>query len=194
MLNKDTDTIEQELISALKHGSRKAFESIYQMYSKRLYAYSFQLTKSSEDAEEIVQEVFIKLWVNRAQIRQEETLRSLLFIMSKHSFINAYRAKINHPVYEEYIDYKDVISIENAHQQLEYEEFLGIFRKSMEELPLTQKRVIQLSRIEQLTNKEIADKLTLSEQTVKNQLSLGLKSLREMLNKFIALLVLVFIN
>lgn len=194
MLEKDTDTIEKELISALKHGSRKAFESIYQMYSKRLYAYSLQLTKSPEDAEEIVQEVFIKLWINRAQIRQEETLRSLLFIMSKHYFINAYRAKINHPIYEEYVDYKDVLLTDNALQQLEYEEFLGIFRHSMEELPVTQKKVIQLSRMEQLTNKEIADKLALSEQTVKNQLSLGLKSLKEKLNKFIVLLVLVFIN
>ncbi len=193
-MKKETDTIEAELISALKHGSRKAFESIYQMYSKRLYAYSLQLTKSSAEAEEIVQEVFIKLWVSRTQIRQEESLQSLLFIMSKHYFINAYRAKINHPVYEEYIDYKDVLSTENVHQQLEYEDFLRIFRQSMEELPVTQKKVIRLSRMEQLTNREIADKLSLSEQTVKNQLSLGLKSLREKLNKLIALLVLVFIN
>lgn len=194
MLYKDTDTIEKELICALKEGSRQAFESIYQIYSKRLYAYSLQLTKSSEEAEEIVQEVFIKLWMNRVHIRQEETLRSLLFIMSKHHFINAYRAKINHPVYEEYVDYKDTLITENVHQQLEYEEFLKIFQRMMDELPATQKKVIRLSRMEQLTNKEIADKLALSEQTVKNQLSLGLKSLKEKLKKYILLLVLVFIN
>lgn len=50
------------------------------MYSKRLYAYSLQFTKSSEESEEIVQEVFVKLWSNRINIRQDETLRSLLLL------------------------------------------------------------------------------------------------------------------
>lgn len=193
-MEKHIDNIEERLISALKLGSGKAFDSIYQMYSKRLYAYCLQFTKSPEESEEIVQDVFVKLWQNRTLIRQNETLRSLLFIMAKHQLINAYRSKVNHPVYEEFIDYKDTLSVEDAHTRLEYNEFKQAFQKAIDSLPDTQKKVISLSRIHQLSNKEIAEKLSLSEQTVKNQISLGLKVLKEKLNKILWIILLLFIN
>ena len=60
-MEEHIENIEQYLIHDLKRGSHKAFDKIYQMYSKRLYAYSLQFTKSSEESEEIVQEVFVKL-------------------------------------------------------------------------------------------------------------------------------------
>ena len=193
-MEQHTENTEHYLIQDLKRGSHKAFDKIYQMYSKRLYVYCLQFTKSPEESEEIIQEVFIKLWSKRLNIRQDETLRSLLFIMAKHHLINAYRFKINHPVYEEYVNYMDIISAEDAHSKLEYNEFLHRFQKIMKTLPVTQQKVIYLSRIEQLSNKEIAATLSLSEQTVKNQLSLGLKALKEKLNKISLLLILFFTN
>ncbi len=193
-MEEHIENIELYLIQDLKRGSHKAFDKIYQIYAKRLYAYSLQFTKSPEESEEIVQEVFVKLWTNRMKIRQNETLRSLLFIMAKHHLINAYRFKINHPVYEEYVNYMDILSTEDAHYKLEYNEFVLRLRKTIKTLPVTQQKVIHLSRLQQLSNKEIAEKLSLSEQTVKNQLSLGLKSLKEKLNKILLLTMLLFIN
>jgi len=193
-LDKYTTTIEKDLIRELKEGSNKAFDKIYQMYSKRLYAYSIQFTKSSGDAEEIVQDVFLKLWMNKENIRQEETLRSLLFIMAKHNLINAYHSKVNHPIYEEYVNNMDFLSEENAYSRLEYDEFVQKLYAAMKKLPLTQQKVITLSRMQQLSNKEVAEELSLSEQTVKNQLSLGLKTLRDLLNKVALLIMLLFIN
>ena len=172
---------ESMLIYALKEGSGKAFDSIYRLYAKRLFAYCMQFTKSQEESEEIVQDVFTKLWTNRSKIRQEETLRSLLFIMAKHQLINAFRSKVNQPEYEEFVQYKNEPAVDDASQQLEYEEFVKKFRTVLKTLPETQQKVITLSKMKQLTNKEIADKLFLSEQTVKNQLSLGLKALKERL-------------
>lgn len=182
------------LIQALKQGSSKAFDGIYQMYSKRLYAYSLQFTKSPEEAEEIVQDVFVKLWNSREYIKQDETLRSLLFIMAKHYLINAYRSKVNNRVYEDYIEYVDALSVDNTHHRLEYNEFVTHFEEIMKTLPLTQQKVIRLSRLEQLSNKEIAERLSLSEQTVKNQISLGIKSLREKLSWALVFLLLLFIK
>lgn len=193
-MEEHIENIEYYLIQDLKRGSHKAFDKIYQMYAKRLYAYSLQFTKSAQESEEIVQEVFVKLWSNRLKIKQDETLRSLLFIMAKHHLINAYRFKLNHPAYEEYVNYMNVLSTEDAHYKLEYNEFVLRLRKVMETLPVTQQKVIRLSRIKQLSNKEIAEKLSLSEQTVKNQLSLGLKALKEKLNKILLLLMLLYIN
>lgn len=181
-LEKHTENREQALIRAMKLGSTKAFDSIYQMYSKRLYTFSLQFIKSHEEAEEIVQDVFIKLWNNREQIKQDKTLHSLLFIMAKHHLINAYRLKVNSYIYEDYIGYINAFSEENTHYRLEYNEFMAHFEQVMKTLPLTQQKVIRLSRLQQLSNREIAEELSLSEQTIKNQLSLGLKVLKEKLN------------
>lgn len=194
ILNKYIEGNETALIRSLKNGSHAAFDKIYQMYAKRLYAYSLQFNKSPEESEEIVQEVFIRLWANREKIRQEDTLRSLLFIMVKHHLINAYRARLNQPTYEEYVDYKNILSVDDAHCQLEYQEFEKKFKKAIQTLSITQQNVIILSKIQQISNKEIAEKLSLSEQTVKNQLSAGLKLLRQILGKQYFIYMLFFIN
>ena len=186
------DITEHNLIQALKQGSHKAFELLYQMYAKRLYAYCLQFTKSVEDSEDIVQEVFIKLWTNHAKIKQEDTLSSLLFIMAKHHLINTYRTRLLQPVFEDYLAYTEKLSVDDTHYKVEYDEFVRQVRKIMETLPTTQQKVIALSRFQQLSNKEIAKKLSLSEQTVKNQLSIGIKSLREKLGGF--MLSLVFLT
>ena len=193
-MESHTEQNEQILIFHLKNGSHKAFDTIYQMYAKRLYAYSLQYTKSIPDAEDIVQETFIGLWRNREKIRQNDTLRALLFIMAKHLLINAYRSRLNHPEFEEYIKSVDKLSVQNAHQPLEYEDFVRHFSKAIGKLPATQQRVIRLSRFNQLSNKEIAEKLSLSEQTVKNQLSVGLKTLREKLQKVIIFCISIVLS
>ncbi len=164
------------------------------MYARRLYAYSLQFTKSPEESEEIVQDVFVKLWTNRQAIRQEDTLRSLLFIMTKHQLINAFRARVNQPVYEEYVEYREVMAESDPQLLLEYQDFLKRFKTAMKALPETQQKVITLSKLWQLSNKEIAEKLSLSEQTVKNQLSIGLKMLRQELVGASPLCILLFVN
>jgi len=173
--------IEAHLIQDLKSGSSKAFDRIYQLYAKRLYAFSLQFTKSSEDSEEIIQDVFVKLWQNREKIKQEDTLRSLLFIMTKHQAINAFHSKVNDPIYEDYVDYRNELSVPDAGQQIEYEEFAKKFTNTLSKLPPTQQKVVHFAKIEQFSNREIAEKLSLSEQTIKNQLSMGLKELKKML-------------
>ena len=181
---------EQLIIAEFKRGSKEAFEQIYQMYAKRLLAYCFQYTKCYEDAEEIVEDVFVSLWNNRGKIRQEETLSSLLYTMSKHYVINAYRATVNSPVYEDYVAYQNELSTSEDHYKLDYELYMKTIKNAIKQLPLTQQRVISLSRFSLLSNQEIAERLSLSEQTVKNQLSLGLKTLRMLLEKM-SLLYLV---
>lgn len=189
---------EHFLIADLKKGSKEAFGEIYRLYAGRLLAYCVQYTKCREDAEEIVQDVFVALWNSRQTIRQEETLRSLLFTISKHRVINAYRSTLNSPVYEDYVDYQNELPAGEDYRRLEYEQYVRIVKDAIRRLPSTQQRVITLSRFSQLSNKEIAEHLSLSEQTVKNQLSIGLKTLRELLAKvlvlFVAGLILNIVN
>jgi RNA polymerase sigma-70 factor (family 1) len=193
-MENHTDNQERILIQNLKNGSHKAFDAIYELYAKRLYAFCLQYTKSVADSEDIVQEVFIQLWNNRISIRQEETLQALLFIMAKHRLINAYRARLNNPVSEEYLNCINTLTVDDTDHKVEYSDFVRVFTKVLSKLPATQQRVIQLSRFQRMTNKEIAETLSLSEQTVKNQLSIGLKTVREKLIKAMILFLLFMIS
>lgn len=185
---------EEILIVELKKGSKKAFDQIYKLYAKRLFMYCMQYTKCREDAEEIVQDVFVALWKNRETIRLEESLSALLFVISKHRVINAYRSTLNSPVYEDYINYKNDFFV-GEYSRFEYEQYVKTIKMAMKHLPITQQRVIALSRFSGFSNKEIAEHLSLSEQTVKNQLSVGLKTLRQLLSKAFLLFVLYcFLN
>jgi RNA polymerase sigma-70 factor (family 1) len=181
-MNSTRQKSEPELIRELKQGSMRAFDAIYSLYFKRLYAYCLQFTKSREDAEEIVQVVMLRLWNIKETIRQEKTLRSLLFIMSKHYLINAYHNNINSPVFEDYVNYKNELSVNGSIQEhLDYEDFLSRVKQALKQLPQSQQTVIELSRLKDMSINEIAEQLSLSEQTVKNRLSLGMKTLRSLL-------------
>jgi len=183
---------EVDLIRELKQGSRQAFDQIYVLYSKRLYGYCLKIAKSREDAEEIVQDVFLRLWNMRKEIRQEKTVRSLLFIISKNYLIKSYYNRINSQIFEDYVNYEEKLRNEDhVDSKIEYEEFLKRIRLAMHKLSETQRKVIELSRFRQYSVQEVAEQLSLSEQTVRNQLSLGLKKLRQLVGDLPVLLLLL---
>lgn len=191
----DADNInEQQIIERLRDGSYEAFNMIYDMYSRRLYAFCMLYCKNEERSKDIVQDVFLKLWNRRNMLKTDSiTLYSLLFVIAKNILINAYRCQINSKEYGEYVRYTSEVSENSALKELVYEDFHKKLHKAMEDLPKTQREVIMLSKVEGMKNKEIAEKLSLSEQTVKNQLSLGLKQLKGTIGfvKFTALIFLL---
>lgn len=186
--------MEETLIVRLKGGDYTAFDELYRLYSKRLYAYCIQFCKSEDESKEIVQDTFVKLWEYREHIDSCSTLCPLLFSMAKNKLINAYKKRLNSPVYEDYVIYQD--SLKNCDcMPMEFDEFLKNIEQAIGKLSPTQQKIIRLSRFENLSNTEIAHCTGLSEQTVKNQLSLGLKRLKLLLDAFFfILLVLSMLN
>lgn len=170
-------TKEEFLIWLLKQDSQWAFDCLYRMYAHRLFAFALEYCHQKETAEEIVEDTFIWIWNHRHDIKQEQTLRSLVFIKARHLLINAYRATLNSPQFEDYINYANCLGSQEQGSQMEYDEFMSAIHKGLNQLPPTQQRVIRLSRFEQKSVKEIASMMNLKEQTVRNQLSLGLKQL-----------------
>ena len=106
---KDTSTGEDYLIWQLKRDSRWAFDRLYHMYARRLFAFALEYCHQRETVEEIVEDTFVWLWNHRHDIRQEETLLNLVFIRARHLLINAYRATLNSPRFEDYVDYANLI-------------------------------------------------------------------------------------
>lgn len=175
---------EKQLILALKESSQQALDAIYRLYAPRLFSFCLRYTKHREDAEEIVQDVFVKLWLIRHSIRQEERLTSLLFIMAHRQLINAYRTRVNSELYTDYIALLEHVE-EKQVCELEYHEFVMQVKRQIAKLPPTQRHIVELSRWEGYSHAEIAEKLQLSEQTIRNQLSMALKTLRINLHKHV---------
>lgn len=180
------------MIADLIENSHDAFNAIYEMYAKRLYAYCLQYAKSAEDTEDIVQGVFVKLWINRRNIKNKTTLKPLLFAMSRNALIDAYRHRLFSPIYEEFVEYKQSITIE-TYRHVEYQDFVMQIEKILKGLSDTQQKVIRLSKFQGMRNSDIAEELSISEQTVKNALSTGMKYLRSRLRSLMTFLGCCFL-
>lgn len=186
---------EAKLIKQLINGSEDAFDKIYHIYSGRLFGYCMSYTKSKDDAKDIVQDVFIKLWSSRATIKSDVSLGAYIFTIAKNRLINIYRHRLNSPIYEEYVNYCNSIDLctDNTTHLIEYDDFVTQMNKALQKLSKTQQAVFQCCKMEQLSGKDVAEKLHLSEQTVKNQLSIAIKTLRISL-KQIPIWATIFLN
>lgn len=164
------------LLKQLSESSIKAFGMIYELYSNRLLKYLMWATPSKEDAEEIVHDILVALWEMRKSIKPDANLDSLIYSIAYRKRIDAIRRIVKAPIFEDYFEYCGTMSSETQNT-IEYKEFLVLFKMALQRLPLQQQKIIILSRLKGYDNKEIALKLRLSEKTIRNNLSSGLKQL-----------------
>jgi len=172
---------EEYLIRELKQGSKQAFDAIYDLYAGRLYLYCLKYSDTSETAEEVVQNVFVRLWRIREKIKREDSLKSLLFIISKNCLVKEYHKRKRIPRFEDFSGMDIPADGVSAESDIESETGAEYLKAQIGKLPETQRKVVMLSKFSQLSNREIAQMLDLSEQTVRNQLSLGLQKLKRTL-------------
>lgn len=183
---------ESRLIEGLKQGDSLAFEAIYRMYFQRLYLYCRQFTKSRQDAQDIVQEVFVKLWQQREVIRHQTTIRGLLFMIARNAIVASFRKNVSSPMLVDYMEYVNSIGLEDV-GGVEFKEFEYHLMKAIDELSPSRKNIILLSRFEHLSNKEIAMKLGINEQSVKNSISQSLVYIRKRLKEVFFIIITVFL-
>jgi RNA polymerase sigma-70 factor (ECF subfamily) len=170
---------EKEYLIELKKGSFSAFDHIFSLYKERLYAFSIGYLKVPEDAQELVQIVFMKVWENREMLDESKSFSSYLFTISKNTILNYIRKRANEHSYVDYLLKSPNLTYNDAEEELEYEDLLKQTNIVVDELPLRQKEIYRLSREVGLSNEEIAQKLNISKKTVENQITLAMKFLRE---------------
>ncbi len=155
---------------------------IYQLYAKDLLNYIARAANTKEDAEEIVHDIFLDLWKNHENLDSNTNLSSFLFHIAYKRRIDLFRRSLTLPIYEDYMLFKNqLVSVEN--NELEYHDFCEIFNLALQSLPPRLRTILTLSRIKGFTNEQIATKLNVSNKTVRNGISLGLKLLKQQLEE-----------
>jgi len=178
-------------IKKFKEGDAAAFDSIYKMYSRKLYIFSYGLLKDQDSAAELVQEVFVNLWEKRNQVDITLNFDNYVFTITYNSIRKYFRKKSIERKVKDYVIKSSPEFIDDTDSGIIYNELLELANKTIEKLPLKRKTVYKLSRQEGMKIKEIAGKLNISSRTAENHLAKALKFLKEEMNG-ISLLALLF--
>ncbi|MFN0293662.1 RNA polymerase sigma factor [Pedobacter helvus] len=178
------NTVDHSLdIKLLCSGDETAFSRVYEQFSGQVYRLAFRFLKSKELSEEIVQETFIKLWVNRSKLEVEGNLWLYLYVLAKRLCLNELR-KVSH---SEELFAKLLIDTKDASNQTEEEIVAADLEKFttslLNKLPSQQQIVFKLSRVDGLTHQQIANQLQISSNTVKNHMTAALKTIKSNLKQ-----------
>jgi RNA polymerase sigma-70 factor (family 1) len=169
---------DQELTGLLKNGDKAAFAMIYQRYYRLLYIHALKKLHNEEEAKDIIQELFTTLWVKRENILQDTNFAAFLYTSVRNRVLDYFSHQAVASKYvtslQNFIDTDPISADDYIHEK----ELLEYIQAEIQLLPAKMREVFLLSREENLSHREIANKLGISEQTVSKQVSNALKTLR----------------
>lgn len=177
---------DRELVMKLQNGSQTAFEGIFNRYREKLLFYSLAIVKTDGAGKDIVQETFIRLWTNRQKLDSGKSLSGYLHTIARNLALN----HIKRAGYDRELKEQIWRSIEDAQQWIAAEEDLfarestRLVQEAVDKLPPQRRLIFQLSREKRMTHKEIAIRLGISKNTVKNQMVSALKEIRAYLKRY----------
>jgi len=186
---------DKNLCLQISLGNEQAFRQLFNAYHQQLGTYIFRLINSTELAEEIVLDVFLKIWINHETLQGVQNFKAYLFVVSKNHTLNALKrvvkARAMQKKMEEHYT-KDVFS-----EKEDLNDYYNLLDEAIDHLPPQQQKIYLLSRHKRLKYSEIAQKLGLSHETVKKYLQIATSSITTYVNanlaaRLIILALLIF--
>lgn len=170
-----------DIVKRLNEGDKKAFGILFMMYADKLFKFSRSFYADDSDAEEIVQEVFLKIWVKREQITDPGTFNAYIYTIAKNLIYNNLKRKVYSRRYYSYLKTSRSDHANLVEESFKFNELEETVQQIIMELPTKRKEIFLLSRNEGLSNKEIAQKLNISLRTVETHIHLALKHIKKIL-------------
>ena len=171
------------VIARLRNGEVEAFDVLFFKYSNRLFWFVYKYLQSKEEAEEIVQDVFLKIWNQRKGLDSGRSFNSYIFTIAKNHIFNELRKKVSE---KKYLDFQ-INTNKGTHspveKELSFREIIKISNDAIDRLPPRRKLVYQLSRDKGMSYQEIANHLGISVKTVESHMSLALRFLKEYIGR-----------
>lgn len=183
---------DSELIARIKNGDEVAFELEFYKYKGKLYDFVRRSLSEEGDPESIVQEVFVKLWMNRAELDPQQSFNGYIYTIARNEIYGHLRKQLTRKKYQEELLRQLTESTDNTNRQIEYQELETILTKLIDEMPEKRREIFRESRIEGLSYREISEKLNISENTVDTQIRKALGFLKNKLRNYYSILMLTF--
>lgn len=182
-------------ITALQKGEKKAFEAVYNEFFGVLYHLCLQYLHDEKTAEEIVQDTFLKLWEIRENINDRTNIRNFLYTITKNNCLNTLRNQKTSLMYQKNMKYLEMQfnyeAMEKLGNYVQFEELRNKIEDAIMKLTEDVAETFRLSRFEELSYREIADKQNISVKTVEARISKALRILRVELKDYLPLLYLI---
>ncbi len=171
-----------------------AFEKVFKSHFKNLHAYACTIVKDDMTAEEMVQNVFYKIWERKGQLHIQTSVTAYLYRAVYHESLNHLKHQKVKQAYQSYAAWQMKNESDNASKKVLLGDLEQQLQTALSELPEQCRTIFQMSRFEELKYQEIADRLELSIKTVENQMGKALKLLRQKLIDFLPLIILILPN
>lgn len=188
---------ERELLVKLWDGDQQAFEKLYFQHSKRILINVLKLVKDTDEAQEILQDVFIRIWNNRKNIDPDKSFSSYLFTVAQNLVRDFFRKAALNRKMQDAIIKQSTEFYEHIESNLYFKESNLILQNAIDSLPTQRKRIYTLCKIDGKSYREAADILGISVSTVDNQLVKavqGIKAYFRNSENYIAILATVLIT
>ncbi len=183
-MKRSTDFDPARYVFALREGSHEAFDIIYTHYADMVFSFCMTQTRDNMLSQDIVQDTFLKLWSKRKSLNPDGNLQALIFTIARHRIIDGFRQQVAQVQFEDYSVLSALPTAETvADREIIYEEFLRRVEQCKQRLSPRESEIFEMSREKNLSIKDIALKLNLSPQTVKNHITSSLKIFRSGLLK-----------
>ena len=180
---------ECKLLVALSTGDFKAFNILYERHHRALYFFALKLSKKPHEAEELVQSTFVAVWETRQSIDPSKSFSAYLFSIARNRFCDMLRKQTTESCYTDYILQQNNLIADDLEKQFEDKEINEIINKLLQQIPKRRLEIFQLQRDENLSYKQIAERLQISENTVDMQIRNVLNFLRRELPKYLRMLL-----
>ena len=170
-------------VENLQKGDVKAFDDLFNKYSSRLFSFSLKYLKSNEEAEEVVQEVFLYIWDKRKGIKPDQSFNSYIFTIAYNIIKKYFLKKTRDNAFKDDLIYSLLQEENKLDQIIDYKFLLEKVEKYIEALPKRRKEIFIKRKFDGLSVKQIAEGLGISPNTVENQLASAKKQIQEELKK-----------
>ena len=175
-MNLNRSNKQESVISRLNNGDRIAFNELFDSYGIKLFNFSLKYTHNKEDAEEIVQETFLKIWENRKEIREDLSFNAYIIKIARNLIFNKAKRRVREHAMKKY--YAGFSQIDNSTEnEIIYSDLNKFENKLIDTLPERRKEILMLKK-SGYTNNQIAEKLNISKSTVENSINKALKYLQ----------------
>lgn len=169
---------EKELLPELHKGNADAFEKIYHLYSPRLYCHLLKMVKSEDEAREILQDVFLKVWSSRQLIDIEKSFRSYLFKIAENKVYDFFRRAARNKKRQERLQAVATLEYVHIEEKILSKENAAILLQAIEALPPQRRQVFGLCKLEGKSYKEVSELLGISVSTISDHIVKATKFIR----------------